>query len=187
MFSCRLAWCAGQELVVHIATVTHLAYVIGSTPERLLATHLNPMLLVSVICFLDVSLGHQRFTATAEPASTNGADMEEPKPARGHLVAPKALLAFELLLDILHTSCCAIMLMIHTMIVEGVLSKSRRPKPCICLKGIRGSLRPVRRQSRNCLPVHVGTKHGSVAALRSSSAVAALRSAEVTETASPAI
>ena len=183
----RLAWRAGQELVIHIAPVTHLAHVVRSTSERLRADHLNPMLLVAVISLLDVSLGHQLFTATAEPAPTNRAHMEEPKPARRHLVAPKALLSLEFVLDILHTSRCAVVLMVHTMIVPGVLRKSGSPAPCICLNGSLGSLRPVRRQSRKHLAILGDTKHVQVAALTSSNAVAALRSNGVIETVSPAI
>ena len=74
--------------------------------EWLLANHLNSVVLVALIVLLDVRLGHQLLTATAESAWTSlqsqGCHVEKPEPARGHLAAPKACLSFQLILYILY-------------------------------------------------------------------------------------
>ena len=72
-------------------------------------------------------LEDKRLSTTSPPLPIDDNYTEEPKATGWHFVAAQALLGLELLFDVLDASLCAIMLVIHTMVVEDVLREVCRP------------------------------------------------------------
>ena len=123
----RQRWRAHEELKVYIAAVGNLGDVVGTTPERLFSNHLTSKLLVTIVGVSDVRRRDKGLATTTSVLEMNLFYTGEPKATRGHLVGTQTLLGLELLLDVLDASFCAIVLVIGTMVVEGVLREVRGP------------------------------------------------------------
>ena len=133
----RVCRSAGKKLVVYIAAVAGLRHIVRGTAERLAPYHLAAALKTAVIALIDVRPAHESLATTAQssvPALDNKLyEVEEVKPAKGHLVAAQALSRIPFLYRIFHACGGAVMLVVGAVETKGVVAEVRSPGVSVLL------------------------------------------------------
>jgi hypothetical protein len=118
---------ATQELEVNIASVCDLADIVGCAPEWVLTFELAAELLVAIVRLLHIRNVDQRFASTTNTLVVQLLGPEVPEATRRHPVGAHAEFGLQFLLHVLDTCLRAVMLVVGTVVVEGVAAKLSSP------------------------------------------------------------